>query len=288
MWGSERQGGFFNALGAFAHGSDADPGAATCFCGFCLARAKREGIDADRARQGFIELEKYVRAGRVGKRPTDGYFVQFFRLMLNYPELLAWESMWERSREDLQSQIYQLVKSIKPQIPVGWHIWHNVTFSPFHRAEIDYARFAKFSDYLKPVLYNNCAGERMHAFVEGMTQNVFGDFSHSEALQTLYRMQNFDEAPLDKLLKTGFSADYVGRETRRAIERSGGIATWPGIDIDVPVPGGAHCTPDSVKQAVKAAFNAGAPGVLLSRNLREMNLANLAGAGAALDELGLR
>jgi hypothetical protein len=43
-----------------------------------------------------------------------------------------------------------------------------------------------------------------------------------------------------------------------------------------------------VKAAVKAAFSGGASGVILSRNYVEMNPANLAGAGAALDELGLR
>jgi hypothetical protein len=289
MWGSERQGGFFNALGAYAHGTEAKASNATCFCEFCVARGKKEGIDPERARAGFIELEKYVNAGRAGKRPTDGYFVTFFRVMLAYPELLAWENMWERSREDLQVAIYTLVKSIRPELPVGWHIWHNVSFSPFHRAEIDYSRFAKFSDYLKPVLYNNCAGERIHAFIEGMTQNVFGDFDKPAALQALYRMMNYDEAPFDQVMKTGLSADYVARETKRAIDRSGGLPVWPGIDIDVPVPEGAgHCTPESIKAAVVAAFKAGAPGVLLSRNLHEMDPNHLAGAGAALDELGLR
>ena len=64
---------------------------------------------------------------------------------------------------------------------------------------------------------------------------------------------------------------------------------WPGIDIDVPVPAGtSHCTPESVKQDVLAVFTAGAQGVMLSRNYVEMKPENLAGAGAALRELGLR
>ena len=35
-----------------------------------------------------------------------------------------------------------------------------------------------------------------------------------------------------------------------------------------------------------AAFNAGAPGVILSRKYAEMELTNLAGAGEALRQLG--
>jgi hypothetical protein len=291
MWSSERQGGFFNAIGAYAHGSGADPGKATCFCEFCQKKAASQGIDVERAKQGFAALERYVRNGRKGIRPTDGYFVTFFRLMLDYPELLAWESLWISSREELQKQIYALVKSIKPQLPVGWHIWHNVSFSPFHRAEMDYARLAKFSDYIKPVLYNHAAGERIHAFIDGMSQNVFGDFPRDQAMQALYRMLNYDEAPYDQVLQKGLSPDYVKRETQRAVNdvKADGVQVWPGIDIDVPVPPAAgHCTAESVKQAVIAAFQGGANGLVLSRNYSEMNPEHLSGAGMALDELGLR
>jgi hypothetical protein len=296
MWSSERQGGFFNALGAHAHGANADPGKATCFCEFCIKKAKDRGIDADRAKRGFVELEKYVRDGRAAKRPTDGYFVTFFRLLMEYPELLAWEQMWEASREELQVQIYRLVKSIKPQLPVGWHIWHNVSFSPFHRAEMDYTRLAGFSDYVKPVLYNNAAGERIRSFVDSICQNVFGDLPKDQAMQVLYRMLNYDEAPYDKVMQTGLSADYVERETRRAVEdvkgagaNGAGVSVWPGVDIDVPVPAGSsQSSAEQVKAAVIAAFKGGADGLILSRNFSEMKPEHLAGAGAALKELGLK
>jgi hypothetical protein len=291
MWSSERQGGFFNAIGAYAHGSGADPAKATCFCEFCQKKAASIGIDVERAKRGFAALERYVRDGRAGKRPRDGYFVTFFRLLLDYPELLAWEKLWISSREELQVQIYKLVKSIKPSLPVGWHIWHNVSFSPFHRAEMDYARQAKFSDFIKPVLYNNAAGERIHAFVEGMTGNVFGDFPRDQAMEVLYRMLNYDEAPYDQVMQKGLSPDYVKRETQRAVDdaKANGVEVWPGIDIDVPVPAGAgHCTAEGVKQACIAAFKGGANGLVLSRNYSEMNPEHLSGAGAALDELGLR
>jgi hypothetical protein len=291
MWSSERQGGFFNALGAYAHGASSDPGKATCFCEFCQKKAKDEGIDVERARRGFSELERFVRAGRAGERPRDGFFVAFFRLLLNFPELLAWERLWIESREALQGEIYKLVKSINPRLPVGWHIWHNVSFSPLHRAEMDYGRLAGFSDFIKPVLYNNAAGERIHSFVESACGNVLGDFPRGEALDVLYRLLNYKEAAYDEVMGTGWSADYVQRETQRAVDdvKAKGVEVWPGIDIDVPVPAGASAsTADGVKRAVIGAFKGGASGVVLSRNYSEMNLEHLAGAGAALDELGLR
>ena len=290
MWANERQGGLFNALGTWAGGASSDPGKATCFCEFCQKKATGQGIDVGRARAGFGELEEYVRAGRAKKRPRDGYFVTFFRLLLKYPELLAWENLWTSSRFELQTQIYKLVKSIKPELPVGTHIWHTVSFSPFHRAEMDYAEIAKFTDFIKPVLYNNCGGERMRGCIASVTQNVFGDIPPAEALGMFYEILNYQEAPYDRVVGTGFSADYVRRETERTVEGAGpGKDVWPGIDIDVPVPAGtSQCTAEGVKQAVLGAFKGGATGLILSRNYPEMNPEHLAGAGAALDELGLR
>ena len=119
MWGSERQGGLLNALGAYHNGSRADPGQATCFCEFCLKKARDAGIDVERARRGFGELEQFVRNGRAGKRPRDGYFISFWRMLLNYPELLAWENLWVRSRHELQAELYRKVKSIKPDVAGG-------------------------------------------------------------------------------------------------------------------------------------------------------------------------
>ena len=77
MWGSERQGALCDSLGATHDTPPIDPGEVTCFCQFCYKTARERGINPDRARQGFLELEKFVRASRNGKRPSDGYFVQF-------------------------------------------------------------------------------------------------------------------------------------------------------------------------------------------------------------------
>ena len=62
--GSERPGPLSNALGAWHHGSTSDPGRVSCFCDYCVAKAKKQGIDTDRVRQGSLALEPYVRNGR--------------------------------------------------------------------------------------------------------------------------------------------------------------------------------------------------------------------------------
>ena len=146
-----------------------------------------------------------------------------------------------------------------------------------------------YSDFIRPALYNNVAGKRFLSFVQGAHAGLFGDLTAEMTLEVLCRQLNYGkEAPYAELSKAGLSADYVERETRRAVEAVAGHQTliWPGIDIDVPTdPGMGHCTPESVGEAVKVVFRAGAQGIILSRNYVEMKPENLSGAGAALREL---
>ena len=290
MWGSERQGALCDSLGATHDTPPVDPGEVTCFCEFCRAKAKQRGINFERAREGFLELEKFVRASRTGKRPVDGYHVQFWRLLLRYPELAAWEMLWTDSLRETYAAIYKAVKTAKQSIPVGWHIWHNNSFNPIYRAEQDLHELSTYSDFIKVVMYNNCGGERMALYADNVGSTLYGDLSKQAIIDLNYGLMNFKERSYDQIPHTGLSSDYVFRETKRALAGLEGTNTliWPGIDIDIPTDrGNSKCTPQSVKEAVLAVFHAGASGVLLSRKYSEMRLANLNGAGDAVRELKL-
>ncbi len=291
MWGSERQGAFANALRGAHGGAAGNPVKVTCFCEFCERRAQQRGINVARAREGFQALANFAQASRNGRRPVDGYYVTLWRLMLRYPELLAWEMLWTDSLRDTYSAMYNKVKSVKASVGVGWHIWHNNSFSPIYRAEQDLSVISPYSDFLKMVMYHNCGGERMAGYIRNIGQTMFGDVPHQELLDFHYRVLDYkQEKNLEQLPVTGFSADYVYREAKRAREALNGTKTqlWPGIDIDIPTArASSKSAPDGTRDAVLAAFRAGADGVLLSRKYSEMKLANLRGAGAAIKQLGL-
>jgi hypothetical protein len=178
------------------------------------------------------------------------------------------------------------VKEVNPRAKVGWHIMHLVALSPFYRADQNYARLAKAADFLKPSPYNNCGGPRFAQYIRNVQSTIFRDFSPQEVLAMHYRIMGFEgeEASLDKLPVTGLSANYVSRETRRAIlDVQGAVPIYPGIDIDLPTAANEKQTePADVKAEVLAAFKAGATGVVLSRKYSEMKLTNLAAVGEAL------
>ena len=290
MWGSERQGALSDSLGATHDTPPIDPGNVTCFCEFCQRKAKDRGINVERAKQGFLELEQFVRAARSGTRPVDGCFVQFWRILLRYPELAAWEMLFTDSLRETYAALYKTVKMAKPTIPVGWHIWHNASFNPIYRAEQDLQELSKYSDFIKVVMYNNCGGERMALYADNVGSTLYGDLSKQELTDFTFEVMHLKEGSYKQIPHSGLSSDYVYRETQRALEGVAGTKTqiWSGIDVDIPTePRNSKRTPQSVKEAVLAAFQAGAPGVILSRKYSEMRLANLSGAGEAIRELKL-
>ncbi len=290
MWGSERHGALGLALGANHGGQSSDPGAVGCFCEFCEKKARAQGIRFDRVRDGYLELEKYVRATRAGKRPVDGAYVTFWRILMRYPEILAWEQFWHDGLREIYAGMRERGHAARPGLQVGWHIWHNNSFSPFYRAQQDLAELAKCSDFLKMVIYHNCAGERMASYIDSVGGDIYADLPKQEILDFEYRVMNYRERGYEQIPFTGLSADYVYRETKRAMDGAAGSQTliWPGIDIDIPTGDrNSKSTPKGTKDAVLAAFKAGAHGVLLSRKYSEMKLANLSAAGDAVRELKL-
>ena len=170
------------------------------------------------------------------------------------------------------------------------HIGEIGVQSGVRAAEQDLRELSNYSDFIKVVMYNNVGGERMAFYVDNIGSTLYRDLSKQGLLDFNYAVMDLKEGSYDQIPHTGLSADYVFRETKRALAGVAGTKTliWPGIDIDIPTePTNSKCTPQSVKQAVLAAFRAGAPGVLLSRKYSEMRLADLSGAGDAIRELKL-
>jgi hypothetical protein len=241
----------------------------------------------ERAKTGYRHLDQLFTAAAQDHRPADGYFVSFWRLLLQYPEILSWETLWTDSYQEIRSELYGTGKAIAPEKPFGFHIMQNMTFSPFYRAEEDYSKTRNYADFLKLATYNNAAGPRLAGYLDRLSQTVFHDATPEEFLPFFYKIMNYKEGPYDQLHLSGLTADYVAKETKRAVEGvQGTVKIYPGIDIDVPTAlTDKRTKPDDVRQAVRAAIGAGADGVVLSREYVEMWLANLSAAGDTLREV---
>ena len=280
---NERNGPLLNALGA-SHAQSIASSRVTCFCDHHQRAAKARGIDFERARQGYQKLDQFIQGALKGQRPNDGYFVEFWRLLVEWPEVMAWDRLFDTAKHQVLAEVNTAVKRVRPGLQVGFHIEHVNSFNPVFRATRSYADLATKADFLKVVVYNNCGGERYANFIRNVGSTVFRDVPKEELLRFNNHLLNYgEEAKFDDLATAGLSADYVFRETQRALAGvQAKCRILPGIDIGIPVGKTSRkASPDDTYAAVAAALRAGADGLILSRKYSEMNLANLAAAGRA-------
>ncbi len=279
IWGCERLGPLDNLIGGGWNTQGI-----SCFCEFCRAKGRERGISVERAQRGLIQLDKLFAAAKKQQRAQDGYFVEFFRTLLQFPETLSWHTLWNDSYHEVRAELYGTAKMLAPQKPFGFHIVQITTFSPFYSAVEDYSEIKHYTDFIKLATYSNAGGARMAGFVDHLCTTIFADMAPEQFLPAYYRIMGYDEKPLAEIVKNGLApTDYLVRETKRAIADTGHeIQIYASVDIDVPTgPGQAKTTPESVKEEVFAAFDGGADGIVLAREYTEMWLANLSAAGEA-------
>jgi hypothetical protein len=284
LYRSERIGPLSKTLGLNHFG----PSPAVCFCQYCAAKAKKADIRPDRVRQGYEALAGFVKDSRGGKRPNDGYYVQFWRILLRHPEILQWQTFQTGSMQELYQAVYKKVKGFKPGLPVGWAVALNNNLNPIYRAEQDWGALSRYSDFLKVVMYHNVGGPRMVKYIDNLGSALMADLPKDQLLEWEYAVMNYKERGYDQIAFTGFSSDYVYREAKRCAEGLAGTPTqlWAGIDVNLPTEENhTKGTPQSIKGAVLAAFRGGAHGVVLARKYSEMQLASLGAVGEAVKEL---
>jgi hypothetical protein len=283
---NERNGPLLNALGA-SHAQSIASSRVTCFCEFHQKAASERGISFDRAREGYRKLDQFVRNALADKRPGDGYFVEFWRLLAEYPEIILWDRLFDEGKHQVLAEVNAAVKSARKDLQVGFHIEHVNSFNPIFRATRRYDELAQKCDFLKVVVYNNCGGERYAHFIQNVGSTVFRDVPKDELLRFNNHLLNYGaEAALDALPTAGLSPDYVARETKRALAGvQGKCKIYPGIDIGIPTGKNSRkASADDTYAATFAALSAGAHGVILSRKYSEMRLENLDAAGRAVRE----
>src|SRR5262249_36220786 len=284
QWGAERMGPLMNVIMPW---NDTPP---TCFCEHCRARGKANGIDAERARKGYQELFEYVQGLMAGNpKPAEGVFTVFLRHLLRYPEILSWEYQYRLGREEVMKGMFDTIKRIKPAAQVGWHVDHQPSsWDPVYRAELSYAEMAPYSDFIKIILYHAVLVPRIRSwYLERLHRTILSEVSLDQSLELYYALFSYDknsEPKVADLAAKGFSSDYVNRETKRSVASAAGkTKIYSGIGFDVP--GSPPDDPEKIYLATLKAFEAGAGGIVVSREYEEMRVANLKAVGRAVREL---
>jgi len=264
-----------------------------CFCEFCKSRNRERGIDPDRALTGFKQLYQAIsKTSNSSAVKAQGLFVYVQSIIQKYPEVIAWNHAWFQSEKALHKKLYKNIKSINPRADVGWHVDHQrSTWDLYFRTAMPYAEMAETADYIKPIMYHEVMGQRMKGWViDKWKNNLYREFREETILQEFYDTRGYDpelQPRLEELSTSGFHPQYVQRETDRCVSATGSnCKTYSGIGIDIPW-NDQHQKQDleSITRATEMALEAGADGIVISREYGEMRIPSLKAIGRAIADL---
>lgn len=262
MWGAERCGPLGWTILTGPTG-----GKPTCFCNHCCAAAVKAGIDTEKAKKGWLQVVELFSNIRAGGIPPEGVFINFWRILLRFPEILVWERFWWEGKQTVQKEIFAMTKSIRPGLKMGYHLWHRGrAFSPFNRAAQDYDELCGYADFVKPAMFSNPAGFRFKEQVDGLKASILADLDSSEVADVLFHLLHYDrECKYDELTAHAFSPRYVYKEVEMARKIiNGRIPIYAGIcsGTYTRYPGIRQRTHEDIAGDLRAAKQAGADGVI--------------------------
>jgi hypothetical protein len=266
----------------------------TCFCEHCTRRNKAKNIDAGRAREGYQQLYQFIQKVEADVLPADGVLASVYGYLQRYPEILSWNYQWFQADNEIHQEIYDVAKAIKPDFEIGRHVDHQrSSWDIWYRAAVPYSDMAGSADFVKPIVYHDILGPRLRNWViKEMHRHAWRDKTEAEILQEFYALFGYDSAQmpaLEELNSRGLGAAYVQKETERCVKGlNGGAKVYTGLGVDVPwhLPEGGMAPfpspPDVLTAAIHGAFQAGADGILISREYEEIRLESLKTIGQAM------
>lgn len=220
------------------------------------------------------------------------------RLLMKFPEILAWDYQWRAALEEQGQRTHALIKAARLSAKVGRHFDHqNTSWDALFLAQWSYAEVAPYADFIKPILYHDILAPRLLNQLHELKRGPLAEISLQQSLELFYTMRGYDtklQPQLNELDQRGMDPEYVGIETKRIVAIvKGKCAVIPGIGVDVPdtSPGAPNSgkrpsNQIALRKAISEAFTAGAAGILISREYDEMRLESLRTIGTTLRELG--
>ena len=224
---------------------------ASCFCEFCRARGKANGIDAERARQGFVEMVAYIRALREARSNPPTARRGFLRILLRYPEILAWEYQYRLSREEVMKGMYDTIKESSRRRPsAGTSITGRPAWTP-SRARNELRRDGAVVRLPQGRRLSRRHRPARQTWVANMQRSMLGDLTLEEALDLHYDLFGYDRA-LERR-RTSRRRRAAGRNTlsrnqASVAQRRGQDEDLSGIGFNVPSP---PDDPETIYQAVR-------------------------------------
>ena len=258
-----------------------------CFCEHCADKGQKRGIDAEKAKVGFQHLVKLFE-GKSPQLERDGVMVGFWRLLTEYPDVLAWEKMQWDTIFDYREDVIKAMRKAKNDITIGYHYQHAGLLGDLFWRVGEKPEYAKgVADFVKPSLYPGVSGARLKNVISRAQAVYLKDLDDKTAQLAVSGWfqrspengrEVFGENPA---AQSGFTPEWVKTETERFSKGAAPVPVYAGLGIGVPGSDQVE-TPEYITKCTEACFEGGAEGIILSRHYSEIKPKLLKAAGKVI------
>ncbi len=268
----ERNGSFMPVFKPGTWRGTFNPG---CFCPHCCRLGEERGINVDKARKGFKALVDLYK-NKPGDVLRDGAMIAFWRIICEYPEVMAWEKLQWDSYHNYRIDIAKAIRSVRPDASIGYHFQHHGLYGALPwRAGDDPEKAKDFADWVKPSIYAGASGARYYDLLKKANKTWLMDLDEQTAHEALSGWFNRSPENGQEMLKdpereqSAFTPEWARKETRRITEGVAPLPNYAGLGIGIP--GGEKAdTPELISACTEACFQGGARGILVSRHYSEI------------------
>ena len=144
------------------------------------------------------------------------------RLLLTYPEILAWEARWTDAYLSLHRELYGAAKWMEPDRSFGLGLWHYYFINPLLQAEWNLAEFSARADYIRPILYHLPEGPRIKRYL-GMLSSALGGMREETVWTLITNSLRLDLPPIEAFAGSGLPSGF-----RQSGDRNHSEKRWSG------------------------------------------------------------
>lgn len=199
---------------------------------FCSERTGPSGDNAQRRKWTLLRLLSRPRAqtrrfGKKRERPSDGWFVAYWRLLIPCPDRprlgtpLDRKSTFSVPGNPRRSQSHFSESPRRLAYPPRKLVQAVLSSDSGLRGPRRLFRFHQSRDV-----------SHFRGYIHGIAGALLRDFSDEESYTLLCQILGYDDAqgPFSGIARKGFNAEYVRRETLRALAGvGGGCQIWPAL-----------------------------------------------------------
>lgn len=245
-----------------------------CFCQYCTEKGKQNGLRPEEARAGFQKLVSLF-AGE-DSLARDGFMVGFFRILRDYPDVLAWEKLMWDSIFDYRKDVIKAIRNVKKEAVIGYHYQHAGLLGDLFWRVGENPEYAKeAADWIKPSVYPGVSGYRLKNVLGRARENYLKDLEPDVSQLVISGWFNrsaengkemFGDNPAEQ---SRFTPEWVKLEVERIAKGASPLPLYAGLGIGIPGSDQVE-TAEYIAECTKACFKGGANGIILSRHYSEM------------------